>query len=245
MLNTTINPPSPAASTSAPQASGSNVHTLDTLLAKATELGEQAGKGKDTQVKFLLSVMEGGYFNAVDLQSNKHGTDRDDATHLAEAYVKAQGTATVFDAKAGNQRKLISTLRTSIKLGQWPKGGNGEPLGTVNNLLTERQKLRKDPVQVKKLDDAANTFLRFARAQLKRDSLIDPGEFKEFLFKPTRDVPTAEEVLEGIRNGLMKLTKGQAANNTAQDNSKQCRDALALLNDRMAAIARAKGGKKV
>lgn len=243
LLNMMTNPASPAAPTSAPQASGSNALTIDTLLARATELGEQAGKGKDTQIKFLLSCMEGGYHNAIDLVSNKHGADRDDATKLAETYVKAQGGATVFDAKAGNQRKLISTLRTSIKLGQWPKGGNGEPLGTVNNLMTERQKLRKDPVQAKKLVDAANTFLRFARQQLKRDTLIDPAEFKTFLFKPTRDLPTAEKVLEGIRNSLMKLSKGQAANNTAQDNSKQVRDALALLNDRMAAIARGKAKK--
>lgn len=241
MLQTT-SPTSPAPPLSAPQASGSNAHTLDTLLARATELGEQAGKGRDTQIKFLLSAMEGGYFNAVDMVPNKHGPERDDATRLAEAYVKAQGSATVFDAKAGNQRKLISTLRTSIKLGQWPKGGNGEPLGTVNNLMTERQKLRKDPTQAKKLDDAANTFLRFARQQLKRDTLIDPAEFKTFLFKPTKDVLTAEEVLDGIRNSLTKLAKGTNSHG-AQDNSKEVRDALNSLNQRMAAIAKGKAKK--
>ncbi len=56
-----------------------NRHTLDQLLAKITELGEQAGKGKDTQIKFLLSCVEGGYHGAVDLVSNKHGTEIDDA----------------------------------------------------------------------------------------------------------------------------------------------------------------------
>lgn len=228
-----------AQATPAPQV---NTLTLDKLLERATELGEQSGKGKDTQIKFLLSAMEGGYFNAVDMVPNKHGAERDDATRLAEAYVKAQGTATVFDAKSGNQRKLISTLRTSIKLGQWPKGGNGEPLGTVNNLMTERQRLRKDPTQAKKLDDAANTFLRFARQQLKRDTLIDPNEFKTFLFKPNKDVLTAEEVLEGIRNSLTKLSKGTNSHG-AQDNSKEVRDALAALNQRMVAIAKSKAKK--
>jgi hypothetical protein len=220
-----------------------NTLTLDKLLERATELGEQAGKGKDTQIKFLLSAMEGGYFNAIDMVPNKHGSERDDAVRLAETYVKAQGTATVFDAKAGNQRKLISTLRTSIKLGQWPKGGNGEPLGTVNNLMTERQKLRKDPTQCKKLDDAANTFLRFARAQLKRDVLIEPAEFKTFLMKPTKDLLSAEEVLDGIRKSLQKLAKGEAQNGTVQDNSKEVRDALSALNQRMSNIAKGKAKK--
>lgn len=222
----------------------SNKLTLDTLMDKAKELGEQAGKGKDTQIKFLLSCMEGGYHNAIDLVPNKHGTDIDDATKLAEAYVKAQGSATVFDAKSMNQRKLISTVRTSTKLGQWPKGGNGEPLATVNNLLSERAKLRKDPTQAKKLDDAANAFLRFARAQLKRDQLIIDSEFRDFLFKKTKDPSTAEEIVEKLRKDLQKLVSGQAAGGTAQDNSPKVRDAVKALTDRLVEIAKAKGAKQ-
>jgi hypothetical protein len=49
--------------------------------------GAEAGKGKDTQIKFLLKAVEGGYHNALDLAGNKHGTDVDDATKLAETYV--------------------------------------------------------------------------------------------------------------------------------------------------------------
>lgn len=227
--------PSPAAQT--------NRITLDQLMARANELGEQAGKGKDTQIKFLLSCMEGGYHNAVDLISNKHGQDIDDATRLAEAYVKAQGTATVFDAKAPNQRKLVSTLRTSIKLGQYPKGGVGEPLATVNNLMAHRQKLRKDPATSKKLDDAANVFLKYARAQLKRDTLIDGQELFDFCMKKTPELPSATEVLESIRNQLMKLANGQAAQNTAQDNSPEVKAAISALTSRLTAIAKQKGGK--
>lgn len=217
---------------------GSNKIDFAALTAKATELGEQKGKGLDTQIKFLLSCLEGGYHNAVDLVPNKHGTDIDDATKLAETYVKAQGTATVFDAKAPNQRKLVSTLRTSIKLGQWPKGGNGEPLATVNNLMSHRQALRKNPLTAKKLDDAANTFLRYARAQLKRDQLIDGEELKEFCQKKTAELPTATELVENARNALQKLVNGTAAQSTAQDNSKEVRDAVQLLTSRLVAIAK-------
>src|ERR1017187_5917381 len=121
-----------------------NAITFDDMMDTAKELGEQAGKGKDTQIKSLLKVLEAGYHNTFDLKANKHGQDVDDATKYAEAYVKAQGSAAVFDAKAMNQRKLISPLRPAIKLGQWPKGGNGEPLATVNNLISMRQKLRQN-----------------------------------------------------------------------------------------------------
>jgi hypothetical protein len=208
------------------------------LMQKAQELGEQAGKGKDTQVKFLLSACEGGYLNAIDLVPNKHGTEIDDATKLAETYVRAQGTATIFDAKSMNQRKLISTLRTSIKLGQWPKGGSGEPMATVNTLLAHRQTLRKQPQNAKKLDDAANTLLRYARAQLKKDTLIDGDELKSFVFKKVPEGQNVAEVLEGIRGSLNKLSKGQRKDGL-QDNSAEVRDAMAKISARLVAIAKA------
>lgn len=218
-----------------------NKHTLQQLMDKAKELGEQAGKGKDTQIKFLLSCVEGGYHGAVDLVANKHGTDIDDATALAEAYVKAQGSTTIFDHKAGNQRKLISTLRTSIKLGAWPKGGNGEPLQTVDNLIAHRQKLRKDPtIDKKKLDDAANTLLRYARAQLKRDTLIEGDELHSFCFKPQREPTTSEERVEQLRNSVKSLVNGKGG---VQDNSPKVQAAMQALTDRLVEIAKAKGGK--
>ena len=218
-----------------------NKHTLHQLLAKATELGEQAGKGSDTQIKFLLSCVEGGYHGAVDLVPNKHGTEIDDATKLAEAYTKAQGTATVFDHRAGNQRKLISTLRTSIKLGAWPKGGNGEPLQTVDTLIAHRQKLRKDPtVDKKKLDDAANTLLRYARAQLRRDTLIDGDELFGFCYKTQRDAATAEERVEALRNQVKQLIDGKSG---VQDASPKVKAAMQALTDRLVEIAKAKGGQ--
>lgn len=221
-----------------------NAITFDQLLQTATELGEQAGKGKDTQIKFLLKAVEGGYHNALDLAPSKHGTDVDDATKLSEAYWKAQQNAVVFDAKAGNQRKTISLVRTSIKLGSWPKGGQGEPIATVNNLMTIRQNLKKIPAEAKKLDDAANTLMKYARTQLKRDTLIDSAELKEFCYKPGKDMPTAEDIIEKCAKQLDKLIDGSAANSTAQDNSPEIRAALASLRQRLAAIATARGKAK-
>jgi hypothetical protein len=217
-----------------------NVISFADLMQTAQELGEQAGKGKDTQVKFLLKAVEGGYHAALDLNSNKHGTDVDDATKLAATYVKAQNSTTVFDAKSMNQRKLISTLRTSIKLGSWPKGGNGEPLATVGNLMSMRQKLRTNPAVAKKLDDAANTLLKYARAQIRRDTLIPDTEFDDFLYKPGKNLPTTEDILSDMTKQLDKIIAGSAASGTAQDSSAEVRAARHALQQRLAAIAKAR-----
>lgn len=218
-----------------------NAITFQDLMTTAAELGAEAGKGRDTQVKFLLKAVEGGYHNAIDLGPNKHGTDVDDATKLAETYVKSHSSTVVFDAKSPNQRKLVSTIRTSIKLGSWPKGGNGEPLATVNNLMTKRQKLKQNPAVAKKLDDAANTLLKYARTQLKRDTLIDDAELESFCYKPTTDLATAEELIEGMVKKMDRLIDGSASHSTAQDNSTEIRNARQELRKRLAAIATARG----
>ena len=218
-----------------------NTITFADLLQTAAELGADAGKGKDTQIKFLLKAVEGGFHNALDLASNKHGTDVDDATKLSEAYVKAQQGAVIFDAKAPNQQKLISTVRTSIKLGGWPKGGNGEPMATVNNLIQMRQNLRKIPAEAKKLQDAANCLLSYARAQLKRDTLIDDAELREFCYKPGKNLQTGEQIIEGIVKQLDRLIDGRAAQSTAQDNSPEIVAARQDLRKRLTAIATARG----
>lgn len=222
----------------------SNTITFADLLATAATLGAEAGRGKDTQIKFMLKVVEGGYHNALDLAPNKHGADVDDATKLTEAYVKAQQGAVVFDAKSPNQRVQISKARTCIKLGGWPKGGNGEPIATVNNLMTDWQKLKQIPAERKKLDDAANVLLKYARAQLKRDQLIDAAELKDFCYKPLQDLATAEQILERTVKQLDKLIDGTAASGTAQDNSQEVRNARQTLRHRLSAIAKARGAAK-
>jgi hypothetical protein len=217
-----------------------NVITFNDLLQCAADLGQQAGAGVDTQVKFLLKSVEGGYHNALDLKPSKHGTDIDDATKLAETYVKARQGAVVFDAKADNQQKLISTIRTSIKLGAWPKGGNGEPLATVNNLMTMRQNLKKIPAQAKQLDDAANTLLKYARTQLKRDTLLSDDELKQLCFKKKADTKTVEELVESAKKALDKLIDGSAAGGTAQCNTQHVVRARHELQQQLADFAKAK-----
>lgn len=232
------------ATAQAQPAQGNKMSFAD-MMQVAKDLGQDAGKGKDTQIKFLLKMVEGGYHGVLDLAGNKHGTQVDDAAKLAEEYVKSQNSSVIFDAKSPNQRKLISTLRTGIKLGGWPKGGNGEPLATVNNLMSMRQQLRRDPAVAKKLDDAANTLLKFARTQLKRDTLIDDdAELREFCFKPGKDLRTGEEIIEAMAKQLDKLVQGTASSNTAQDTSPEVHQARTALRNRLAAIAKARGAAK-
>jgi hypothetical protein len=207
------------------------------LTDTAKQLGAQAGQGKDTQVKMLMKLVEGGYHNGVDMNPNKYGPGMDDATKLAEVYVQAQGSASVFDAKAANQRKLISCFRTSIRLGQWPKGGQGEPLATMNRLMTMRQNKRKNPAVAKQLDDAANTLMKYARAQIRRDTLIEDAELEEMCLRKSGELKTPMEILEATRKNLLRLKHGKAANGTAQDQSPEVLAAIQSLTDRIKTIA--------
>ncbi len=221
-----------------------NVITFDKLREIARELGKEAGKGRDTQIKFALSLVEGSYHNAIDLSPNKHGKDVDDAQKLTEEYVLSQRSATIFDAKAANQRKAISCHRACIKLGQWTKGGNGEPLHNMNNLMSMRQKLKAIPDEAKKLDDAFNTLVKYARTQVKRDSLIGDAELKDMCFKPGAALKTPEQIIETIRNQLDSLIRGEASQGTAQDATKKVIEAKNALTDRLKEIATARGKAK-
>ena len=81
--------------------------------------------------------------------------------------------------------------------------------------MTKRQKLKQNPAIAKKLDDAANTLLKYARTQLKRDQLIDDNELETFCYKPAKDLATAEEIIEGMVKKLDKLINGSASHSTA------------------------------
>lgn len=222
---------------------GTNAPTFNDLLTKAIDLGTQAGQGKDTQIKFDLLTIEAAYLGTLSLDADKHGKDRRDGIVLAEAYVKAQGTATTFDAKADKSRKLISNIDKCIKLGSNPKWGQGQPLQSVNELLTFRQGLRKDPAQAKKLDDAHNMLMRYATAQLKSDTLIDGTERNAFAFKKDPEERSVEDVLEGIRNTANKLKAGKIAHCPALDNSPEVQAIINAVTKRLTAIAKARGGQ--
>ena len=218
-----------------------NAPTFADLLKDAEDLGKQRALGNDTQIKFDLKIAEAAFHGRISLDKDKHGTGIDDAAKLSEVYAKAQGSATIFDAKAPNQRKLISTTRTMIKFGSWTKGGTGEPLNSLNAFVALRQKLRADPANAKKLDDAHNSALRYARAQIREDNLIPQSRFREFIFKSQPDLRTVEEILAGIRKTAQDLLDGKAAKNTAQDTSAEVLMIKNAVTKRLADIAVARG----
>lgn len=229
----------------ATQPNSPNVITHQEVMDMASKLGAEAALGKDTQIKSLLKCLEGGYHNVLDLKKNKHGTDCDDATKYAEAYFKGKNANAIFDAKADNQQKLASTIRTSIKLGATPKFGNGEPIATVNNLMTMFQKAKSGPDR-KRLDDAANVFLKYARAQLKQDTLLTDDQCRELLFRPIKEEATVEAILEAAKKKLEKLIDGSAGGGSLQCKSPNVINAKHALSQELAAIAKAKvAGKTI
>lgn len=232
IMNTTVS--------AAPMAQTSNSPTFDTLMEVAKELGGQSGGAKDTQIKFDLKMIEGAYLGALSLDPNRHGKGVDDAEKLGEAYYRAQTGAMVFNAKADNQRKLVSNVRKGIKLGSCPKYGVGEPMGVVNRLLTRRQQLKKDPSNKGKLDDAHNALMRFATAQLKLDTLVADGDLDQFIFKGDKDPRTGEEVLDALRKTATKLSQGKVNNCPDMDNSPEVQAIIKACTKRIDAIVKAR-----
>lgn len=216
-----------------------NTPSRQDIEARVDQLGMEKGKGQDTSVKFTLQMIEGGYHNLFDLTKNKHGLDRDDAMVMAERYAKAQNAASIFDHKGPNERKASSCARAGIKLGGWPKGGQGEPIATVNQFVSDWTKLRAKPGMSGKLQDCNNALLQFARAQLKRDTLIDPSEFDQFFYKSAPDDATAEEIIASAVKKLDGLIAGNAKTGV-QCNSPSIVTARHNLRQELAAIAKAK-----
>jgi hypothetical protein len=126
-----------------------------------------------------------------------------------------------------------------IKLGMWPKGGVGEPLATVNSFITLRQSLRKDPANAKKLDDAANALLRYARVQVKRDQLLLVDEYKALMFKPEADAQTEEEWWEGVRK---KAQRAKAGKGGVHITDSLVDDIVRTCTKRLVAIAKSRSG---
>jgi hypothetical protein len=193
----------------------SNRPTFADLLKTAAELGTLTGQGKNSFSQFLLKVTEAGFLGAIDVDANKHGTGIDDAQKLTAAYVMAQTGATIFDAKAANQRVTTSKTRTMVRFSMFAKGGVGEPMGMLNRFLARRQQIRKDPLLCKKLEnDLPNSLINMARAQLKSVHLLTASQFDQFLFKREAGVSTEEDKLEAIRkiakHSLMDTATGKA-----------------------------------
>lgn len=211
----------------------SNAPTFADLEKIATELGTLTGQGKNSFSQFLLKITEAGFLGTLDVDPNKHGNGVDDAQKLTGTYVKAQTGATIFDAKAPNQRVTTSKARTMIRFSMWSKGGTGEPMGMLNKFVARRQQLRKDPAMSKRLDDASNCLVAVARAQLKSDHLLQASDFDQYLLKKKAAGPTEEAKLEAIRKAANSKLLDQA---TSKAIAREC-------TKRLAAIAQARQGQ--
>lgn len=223
---------------------GGNALTLTQMLVIASELGAQEANGKDGQVKFDLKVAEAAFVGAIDLTKDKHGDGIDDSVQLAAAYVKGRNSAVIFDHKEPKQRKLTSNVRTMVKLGSSPKFGVGEPMQTLNQLMTARQNLRRTANKGVKLDDAHNTLMRFAREQLKRDTLIVGDELVAFCHKPDSEPRDNVGVVRSILNTAIKLKEGKLTNCPDHDTSPEINAIIASCNKRLTALAKASGAAK-
>jgi hypothetical protein len=215
-----------------------NAPKLDEVLRSAEALGEQAGLGRDVQVKFDLKVFEAAYTGALSLTRDKNGID--DAVRLAEAYFRGRNKSVIFDHTEPKQRKLAATVRTMIKLGSCPKWGHNEPMHTMNALLTLRQSLRKVANKGRRLDDAHNTLMRFAREQLKRDTAIPTDELEAFCFRPESEPRTAVDWLRAVCTQASALRIGKLSNCSDVDNSPEVNAIIAACNKRLADIASGK-----
>jgi hypothetical protein len=209
-----------AAQTAAP----TNKLTFDGLKAEATVLGGAAGAGKDGYVKLLIRIAEAAYHGGIDLTPHKHGTGRDDTFEVIAAYAKAKGIASSFKGKADNERKLLSNGRKMGKVGQLTTLGPNQPLTTIGDLMLKRNKrFLADP---KTTDDAANSLLRWATAQLRSTSLIEGDSLEAFCRKTVKDDKTAKAILKQAKKMIEKLG----------DTSQEIRDATTSITRRINAI---------
>lgn len=228
-----------------------NALTLEQMLTLATDLGSQEAQGKDGQVTFDMKVAEAAFMEAVDLTKNKHGKGVDDATLLSGAYVKGRNAAVIFDHTEPKQRKLASNTRTMIKVGIIDGA-----LQAIFDIMTLRQAIRAKAKHVmlqgvkvdlteedQRLDDAHNTLMRFARAQLDRAVVFTGPELKQFVFKQSAEAKakTAGDVLESILNTASKLLVGEVANCPQADNSAEVKAVIANCKKRLIALAKDRG----
>jgi hypothetical protein len=184
-----------------------NAPTFEQLLSDAAELGKEGGRGGDGITRLLLRTAETSFGEAADVQKHKHGRGVDDAAKIADAYIKGRSDGTLFDIKGPPMHTMRSRVRLMIKLGRWEKGGAGEPLSTLNSLITLHLKLRKEGSS--DLEDAPNAILRFAREQIKRDSVISAPELRTFCFKKEPQPKTEEDFVEAECKRWQKAKVGK------------------------------------
>lgn len=213
----------------------SNLVTFDELLAFARESGVQEAKGKDSLPHFLLKITEGAFLQVLDNVKDKYGPGVNDAAKLAEARFKAQTGSNIFDRKVLKIRQQVNRVNTMIKLGMWPKGGPGEPLTTLNSLITMRDKAAKAG---RKVQDAANSMLNYARAQTKSDHVLAGADLEKCFLTAEHDKPTEEDFWAAMRKKLQNAKNGKGLEGAADIET--CDKIISQVTKRLKAIATAK-----
>lgn len=215
---------------------GSNMEAqFRAFLDDVAQLGKDKGNGEDAPARFALKVIETAYNGVIDLQRDKHGKGISDAHKAFEVY--AQNVTAVRSFSDSTVDKLRSQIASFIKLGAWTKGGPGEPMKTVNKLMYDLQKLKKDKAYSGQTESAFNVLRKYASAQVKRTSVInDPAELRGFLLKPSRNPKTVIEILSGVANTLDKLAKGKLAHGACQDTSAEVMLAQENINGRISKL---------
>lgn len=221
------------------QHKSANQPGIDSLLDQVKELGEQAGNAADGLAKLFLKVVEVAFAGGIDRTKDKHAPGVRDAHKIAETYTKARTGATTWDAKPVKARKLVSTIDSMIKLGMWSKGGQSEPLNTLNKLMTLRMNLRKQGLS-KELVDAPNVMLKFARAQVKLESVIPEGELRSYCFIKPTEPRTEEDYWDAMRRNILRVKDGKGGLSESVDVATA--DALvASITKRLKAIVKSRG----
>jgi hypothetical protein len=240
-VTATVSPPAAVGSVV-----GHNVNPLafEPLREQMREWGALSGKSKDVQIKAALRICESAAAGHLDLTPDKHGAGKNDAAVLGEDYAKSQNSAIIFDARAANQRKLISNFNKCIRFASSPKWGIGQPMGNINLLLTVRQNLRKQAkAGAAKLDDAFNILMRYATAQLKDDTLFTQQQLEQMCYKNQSEPRTAEDVLRSIQKLASNLKSGKVPNCADIDTSAEVASIIAACNKRITTLVKAKSGQ--
>lgn len=216
-----------------------NKPTFDSILADLTKNAEIGGKSHDTQINHLLKVIDGGFLGVLSTDPDKHGKGISDTEKLSVACMKAASGASMFSIKTVKKMNAITNL--GIRFGMCSKfTAPGEPVSTMNTLVTIWRKLRADPANKGQLLDCANAAAKFAREQLKRSTLMGESELRGYCYKPGKEPKSAEELLDDIRKTLRKLVAGSACKGNALDDSPEVKEMIKQADKRMVAIAKAK-----
>jgi hypothetical protein len=185
----------------------------------------------------LFRSTQGAFLGVIDTTANKHGTGSNDAAKLTQARTQARTGSTIFDRKALNVRVAVNRTNTMIKLGMWPKGGPGEPLSTLNKLLTHHRKAIQNG---KKVVDAANAMLNYARAQTKSDHVLADSELEKCFLKPDPTKPSEEDMLDSLRKRLLAAKAGKGLDGTLDGDTAD--KMVGHITKRLKVIAAAKAG---